>query len=164
MKKIEEYAKKEKKENGKAEIIPREQLGTTEIQTIKKAVEISRALTDVIERCKLYVRIAGKKYVTVEGWQTLGALLKCRAIIKRTTKLDNGWEAEAEIRNFAGELLGTGVARCTRDESKWKDREDYALLSMAQTRAIGKAYRNNFAWILRLAGYEGTPAEEVSGE
>ena len=161
MKKIEEYAKGKET---KTELIPKEQLGTTEIQTIKNAVAISRALTDVIERCKLYVRIAGKKYVTVEGWQTLGALLKCRAIIKRTTKLENGWEAEAEIINFAGQVLGTGVARCTRDEAKWKDREDYALLSMAQTRAIGKAYRNNFAWILRLAGYEGTPAEEVEGQ
>jgi hypothetical protein len=32
---------------------------------------------------------------------------------------------------------------------------------MAQTRAIGKAYRNCLAWIIRAAGYEPTPAEEM---
>ena len=32
---------------------------------------------------------------------------------------------------------------------------------MAQTRAIGKAYRNILAWIIRAAGYEPTPAEEM---
>ena len=34
-------------------------------------------------------------------------------------------------------------------------------MSMAQTRAIGKAYRNCLAWIIRAAGYEPTPAEEM---
>lgn len=34
-------------------------------------------------------------------------------------------------------------------------------MSMAQTRAIGKAYRNILAWIIRAAGYEPTPAEEM---
>ena len=32
---------------------------------------------------------------------------------------------------------------------------------MAQTRAISKAYRNILAWIIRAAGYEPTPAEEM---
>jgi hypothetical protein len=34
-------------------------------------------------------------------------------------------------------------------------------MSMAQTRAVGKAYRNILAWIIRAAGYEPTPAEEM---
>ena len=32
---------------------------------------------------------------------------------------------------------------------------------MAQTRAIGKAYRNIIGWVIKLSGYEPTPAEEV---
>jgi len=32
---------------------------------------------------------------------------------------------------------------------------------MAQTRAIGKAYRNVIGWVIKLAGYEGTPSEEM---
>jgi len=32
---------------------------------------------------------------------------------------------------------------------------------MAQTRAIGKAYRNKIGFIMKLAGFQGTPAEEM---
>ena len=32
---------------------------------------------------------------------------------------------------------------------------------MAQTRAIGKAYRNLLGWVMKLAGYETTPSEEM---
>jgi hypothetical protein len=34
---------------------------------------------------------------------------------------------------------------------------------MAVTRATGKAYRLAFSWIMNLAGYEVTPAEEMMG-
>ncbi len=32
---------------------------------------------------------------------------------------------------------------------------------MAQTRAVGKAYRNILAWLMKAAGFEATPAEEM---
>ena len=32
---------------------------------------------------------------------------------------------------------------------------------MAQTRAIGKAYRNLIGWVMKMAGYEATPKEEM---
>ena len=35
---------------------------------------------------------------------------------------------------------------------------------MAVTRATGKAYRLGFSWIIKLAGYEATPAEEIPQE
>lgn len=37
----------------------------------------------------------------------------------------------------------------------------FQLRSMAQTRAGGKAFRNAFAWVVVLAGYKPTPAEEL---
>jgi hypothetical protein len=39
----------------------------------------------------------------------------------------------------------------------------FQLRSMAQTRACAKAFRNVLAWVVVLAGYRGTPAEEVDG-
>lgn len=39
----------------------------------------------------------------------------------------------------------------------------FQLLSMAQTRACAKACRNKLGWIVVLAGYEPTPAEEMNG-
>jgi hypothetical protein len=33
---------------------------------------------------------------------------------------------------------------------------------MTQTRAIGKAYRNVIGWVMKTAGHEVTPAEEMA--
>ena len=39
----------------------------------------------------------------------------------------------------------------------------FQLRSMAQTRACSKALKNVFAWVVVLAGYRSTPAEEMTG-
>jgi len=57
--------------------------------------------------------------------------------------------------------VGAGFAVCSNKESGKKFYQEFAIMSMAQTRAIGKAYRNCLAWIIRAAGYEPTPAEEM---
>jgi hypothetical protein len=67
----------------------------------------------------------------------------------------------AVVYNSAGAVISAAEAICTRDERKWQAREEYALKSMAQTRACAKALRNVLAWVAVLAGFEGTPAEEV---
>lgn len=40
----------------------------------------------------------------------------------------------------------------------------FQLRSMAQTRAGGKAFRHAFSWVVVLAGYKATPAEELGGD
>jgi len=60
-----------------------------------------------------------------------------------------------------GTTVGAGFAICSNKESGKKFYQEFAIASMAQTRAIGKAYRNILAWIIRAAGYEPTPAEEM---
>ena len=40
----------------------------------------------------------------------------------------------------------------------------FQLRSMAQTRACAKALRNVLAWVVVLAGYRPTPAEELDGK
>ncbi|RLG70896.1 MAG: hypothetical protein DRO04_00965 [Candidatus Iainarchaeum archaeon] len=147
----------------KEKIVVKE-VDASEIDVIKKASDYAKILKDVVEKQKLYVVIQGRKYVRCEGWQVLGALLKCTPRIVRVTEIPNGFEAEAEIVNVEGKILSRAVARCTRNERNWANRDDYALMSMAQTRAVAKAFRLGFSWILGLAGYEPTPAEEVSGE
>lgn len=51
-----------------------------------------------------------------------------------------------------------------RDERTWKDRDDYALRSMAQTRATSKALRGPLGFIVTLAGFEATPSEEMPAD
>jgi hypothetical protein len=116
--------------------------------------------------------IQGKQFVNVEGWQFAGASLGLMPIITETTDLTRrGTEpgqveikymAKCEVRNInTGQLVATGVAICSNFEHSKKRFDEYAILSMAQTRAIGKAYRNLLAWLMKAAGFEATPAEEM---
>jgi hypothetical protein len=132
---------------------------------IEQITKQSKIIKDYIVKNNLSVKIANKDYVEVEGWQFAGGLLKLYPIITKTEDLSNGdikWKAEAEIIGEDGTVQGRGIAICSNKEAKKKTFEEYAILSMAQTRAIGKAFRNRIGWIIKLAGYESTPAEEIT--
>lgn len=130
--------------------------------TKKMAIE----LTKFIDDNKLSVFIAGKKYVMVEGWQFAGSQLNLVAIPSdaedKSTEKETKYKASAEVFHVpTGTLVSRGFALCSNKESKKKSFDEYAIASMAQTRAIGKAYRNNLSWLMKLAGFEGTPVEEI---
>lgn len=82
---------------------------------------------------------------------------------ERTYEIDGySWEARVEVFKD-GVLIGAGEAMCSRAESKWKEADDYAVRGMAQTRATSRAIGAAARWIVTLAGYSGTPAEEMQG-
>ena len=58
-------------------------------------------------------------------------------------------------------MIGAAESGCYRDENRWRNAERHALKSMAQTRATSKALGQVLRWIPELAGYSGTPAEEM---
>jgi hypothetical protein len=135
------------------------------IANIQKGKEIATALTDIVEQQKLYAMITGKKYITVEGWNTLGAMLGCFPEVVRCVKLDRAdevvYESEVVVRDLSGRIVCRAINLCSSKEARWKGRDEYAIMSMSQTRATGKAFRLAFSWIAKLAGYEPTPAEEI---
>jgi len=142
------------------------QLGTVQATSpqnvIERAKPVATALAGIINDRKLFTVIGGKKYVQVDGWATLGAMLGVLPREVRSEKIENGYEAYVElIRTSDGMVIGGASAICTREEHNWKGRDEYALKSMSATRATGKAYRLAFSWIMNLAGYESTPAEEM---
>jgi hypothetical protein len=131
---------------------------------IQRASKVAKVLADVIEKQKLFTVIGGKKHVWVEGWQTLGAMVGVYAIVVWTRKLENGWEARVEARTKDGYLVGAAESECLNTENNWseaKKKEDHHLRSMAQTRATSKAIASALRFIMPLAGYAGTPAEEM---
>lgn len=133
---------------------------------------LSNELSRLIIEKKLTTNIQGKNYVNVEGWMFCGSALGLNPVITEVTDLTRrGTEpgqveikymAKCEVRNInTGQLVATGVAICSNFEHSKKRFDEYAILSMAQTRAIGKAYRNLLAWLMKAAGFEATPAEEM---
>lgn len=149
-------------------------LGTITVtpeEVVDRATKVATALNKVIRDRRLFSTIQGKDYVHVDGWTTLGAMLGVLPREVSVTRLeDGGYEATVElIRTSDGMVIGRGSALCGMDEKDrkgvptWADRPEYARRSMAITRATGKAYRLGFSWIMELAGYATTPAEEVQG-
>lgn len=133
-------------------------------QTFSQGVQMSKLLMRALENSpEAVIEIQGKKYMKIQGWQVLGAFLGLTTEIVKTEKLENGWLAEAELRNKLGERVAKGYGICTRDEKGWKDKPEFALLAMAQTRAIGRALKLYSGWIVALAGIADTPYEEVMG-
>ena len=141
------------------------------VALIQQASVIASELAKIIKAKNLSSRIQGKEFVHVEGWSTMGAMLGVlpREVQGCTIRHEDGsYEATVElIRINDGAIFGSASALCGVDEkdrngkSTWGNRAEYARRSMAVTRATGKAYRLGFSWIMALAGYEPTPAEEI---
>jgi hypothetical protein len=131
---------------------------------LERATYTANALADVIDKRNLYSVIKGNKHVQVEGWQTLGSMLGVTPICVWTRPLDNGWEARVEARTLDGRLIGAAEAMCLKAEARWRSADDYAIRSMAQTRATSKALASPLRFVITLAGYAGTPAEEMTFE
>jgi len=129
-------------------------------------LQLSNELSKLIREKGLSSNIQGKQFVNVEGWQFAGASLGLMPIITDTKDLSNEtaikYMAVCEVRNInTGAVVATGIALCSNAEKTKRYFDEYAILSMAQTRAIGKAYRNLLAWLMKAAGFEATPAEEM---
>jgi hypothetical protein len=139
-----------------------------------------------VEALGLFKQIGDSKHLYIEAWQMLGAMFRVTVRIRETRYVEmgevKGYEATAEAYHIpTGQVVSTADAMCLSDEDKWGPRTKYEyvegkrtpvgfvatplqqLRSMAQTRACSKVLSNLFKWIARMRGYQGTPAEEMTG-
>lgn len=131
-----------------------------------ETLDLAKDLAKFIKDNKLTTNVQGKEFVNVEGWQYAGSRLGIVPIVEHVINVSSAEEMkyQAKVTLFDlrhGTTVGAGFAVCSNKESGKKFYQEFAIMSMAQTRAIGKAYRNCLAWIIRAAGYEPTPAEEM---
>jgi hypothetical protein len=148
---------------------------TTPSEVITVATKVATQLADLIVKKNLFKVIGGRKHVYVDGWTTLGAML---GVVPRHQPEysiglpGGGYQETVElVRMSDGMIIGRGSAVCgTADEVDshgkmiWGARPTYAQKSMAITRATGKAFRLTFSWVMVLAGFNPTPAEEMDFE
>lgn len=141
------------------------------VTAIERTSKVALLIKEAIVSQKMTIRIKGNDYVKIEGWQWLGSLLGIGAhtlsleaipSISCTEHVTEGYEAHVELRHMAtGMLVSSAFAECSFHEKRWEMATDNELKSMAQTRATGKAWRQQFAYLMLAAGFEGTPAEEM---
>jgi hypothetical protein len=135
--------------------------------------EVYRASTDAAGLCreivmKTAMKIQGRQYVKVEGWQAIAIAHGCVASAEDVRRVEDGemsgFSAMGVIRRMSD---GAEIARAEGflgdDETMWTKRPVYARRAMVQTRAISRACRSAFAHVVVLidSNLSTTPAEEV---
>jgi hypothetical protein len=132
---------------------------------IERGAAIARQLRDYLRQARMTVRIQGRDHVRIEGWQVLCHMcqlpLPSIVSLHREERADGHYVyvAEASLAYNGREYRAYGV--CSSDEVNWRSKPEFQLASMAQTRAAGKVLRLLLGWVMTLAGYEPTPAEET---
>ena len=105
--------------------------------------------------------IVGRQYTNVEGWQFAGGLMGYLPKVVKVENISVGnekkWRADVElIRIKDDKVMGTGSAICSNAENKKKAFDEYAIMSMAQTRAIGNLSLpvrcSNIIWATGIPG------------
>lgn len=137
------------------------------LSTLKEVQTFSTEVKKFIHENKLWSNVQGRPYVNVEGWQFMGGMMGITTAVKNLENLSTDKEikyrAEVELHKN-GQMISSGVAICSNKESGKTGFAEYAIASMCQTRAIGKAYRIYLGWIMKMAGFESTPLEEMQYE
>jgi len=140
---------------------------------------LMRRATDAAGVCGAIVQktaqsIQGRKYVRVEGWQAIANAFGCTIGARDVEEVKGGVRAIGEVRRVSdGVVIATGEGFVGEDEATWyggvvngrtlPKRATFAIRAMAQTRAISRAGRSAFAFVVTLidGGLETTPAEEM---
>lgn len=148
----------------------REPLAITPAEIVENATTQAKLLMDIVEKTGCFQNIAGKKYLQVEAWETIGAFNRTHAetesiepILKDGEVI--GYNAKVQLWKD-GQVIGGAYMPCYFTENCCKGKEGdakhKACMSAAQTFATSKAYRMNYAYVAILAGYQPLPAEEIT--
>lgn len=74
------------------------------------------------------------------------------------------YKCGCEIQTYDGKKRGSGFGTCSNIELAKTSLDEFAVMSMAQTRAIGRSFKNVLGFIMKAAGYKPTPSEEMDGQ
>lgn len=154
---------------------------------LAEAHRAAKALTNVLDAKPKKIMFNGERYLEFEDWSTLARFYGVTCKITSTKFVEygdvKGFSATAVALRADGAAISAAEAECLTDESKWRSRPVYEwretargrqririgeenvpmfqLKSMSQTRACSKVLRNILSWVVVLAGYKPTPAEEL---
>lgn len=138
-------------------------------EIVDEAKARANVLMQIVKEKNLSKMLGNKEHIQIEAWQTVGRFFNCTGGSDEAEPVEidgvKGAKAHAKvIDERTGQLVSEAIGYCMRDESNWRNKPWFQVASMAQTRAMSKALANKFRWVAVLAGYSGTPAEEMTGD
>lgn len=156
--------------DGKEVIVQDQEIILSPAEVVENATAQARLLMNIVNQTKCYQEISGKKYLQVEAWETIGAFNRTHAETKEITPIIKedeviGYAAHVQLWKD-GIIVGGAIMPCYFTENcckgKTGEAKHKACMSAAQTFATSKAYRMNFSYVAILAGFQPTPAEEIT--
>ena len=147
-------------------------------EKINITVKVADSLKTIVKHQGLVKKGLNKQkpeeeYVLKPGWEMLNTFMGITSVTKVIGDIRNdkgrivGYKAQCTLLKdpeyVNGEIVGGKVmsyaeASATREGFQ---KDTSSMMSMAQTRAYNKATRNCMGWIMQMAGFQGTPAEEM---
>lgn len=139
-------------------------------QVLANAAALAEQVARIVKENGLSMKFGAnpREYVRVEGWLTISRVqneqphAKVEQVVRDPESGHETIHARAWLTNAHDQVVSLADGYCSTEEPGWRDKPFYARASMAQTRAIAKAMRLRHAWVMVLAGYAPTPAEEMS--
>lgn len=148
---------------------------------MRRATDVAGVCRDIVT--KTAQSIQGRKYVRVEGWQSIAVAYGCAASARDVESVyDNagklaGVRAIGEVRRMSdGVVIAAAEGYVGVDEPTWfggtdakgkkfEPRPMYAIRAMTQTRAVSRACRSAFSFVVTLIDEKmsTTPFEEMDG-
>jgi len=154
-------------------IVPIEEHSIMPAQLVEFASDAAKHLKDIVTKTHSSIMLGKSEHLKFEAWQTIAKFYGSTVTVDWTKPIlmQNeghleevfGYEAKASVLDKDGKILSSAESGCFKDEDNWRNKPSFQLRSMAQTRACAKALRNVYAWVVVLAGYTPTPAEEMDG-
>ena len=158
-------------------------------QVLKQHQEVADLLMEFVVKRELFQQIGKNKHIYIEAWQFCGHFYGITARERVTEPyIDEitgaaGFKSTADVVLIArDQVISSASALCLNNEDNWNMRPKYQwengsrqqvgevhvpsqqLASMAQTRAMSKALSNVLRFVVVLAGFSTTPAEEMTGD
>lgn len=130
----------------------------------RKATDVAGAVRQLV--VQQAIMLGKKKYLPVAAYQAVANAMGCTTSARDIQKVEGGYTAIGEVKRLSdGVVIATGEGFVGMDEEKWAKGPEYARRAMVQTRAIGRACRAAFAFVVPMidGGLETTPHEEVAG-
>lgn len=141
------------------------QLAADPVEALETAERLVKHMAAKCTGPKYIAQISGRDYPKVDWWTTVGMALGIFPSVISNRRLDREgitYEAVVEV-HWKGRTITRAESICSSEEPRWKTADEYAVKSMAATRATGKAFRLGLSGLAVMAGLEPTPAEEMDG-
>lgn len=135
----------------------------------RKQDERDRAMAGMASKIRSFadsthnvVTLDGKSYVKVGVYQYLASLLH---LIPRFDFSSESTQTEVwcvcTLYNKDGEEVTHTTMYADKTEEFLRDKPDYAVIGMAQTRAFVRAMKNLHGYLIEMAGYQPIAIEEI---